>query len=180
MSAPTDPTPLSGAAVPDSTLDELLSELIATRVRHDAMIRLGKIAGSGAVAIEHHAARAAIHAYLIHAYLTQAVAAEREACAKLAEGCTMAKTPQDEHPGETVRRRRKMKGHGLNELAKRIEISPAYLSDFELGRRSLSIPLALKLERVRGIGTAYDLLMQQLRFDLAKRHKEIADAVGRR
>ena len=47
--------------------------------------------------------------------------------------------------GAGMRKRREALGIGLNSLARQLDLTPAYLSDMELGRRAWRGPKALKV-----------------------------------
>lgn len=55
--------------------------------------------------------------------------------------------PDDRVLGAELRRRRLKRGLGLREMAARLEFSPAYISDLELGRRAWSPSTRERYER---------------------------------
>lgn len=59
-------------------------------------------------------------------------------------------------------------GLSQRQAAERLGISDQYISDVVLGRRGISIDLALRLERICGPDTAMCWLLLQLRHDLAE------------
>lgn len=60
--------------------------------------------------------------------------------------------------GDLIRKRRTTAGISLRELARRLKITPAYLSDLELGRRFPSRAVAHRL--ARKLNLAADVLLQ--------------------
>lgn len=79
------------------------------------------------------------------------------------------------HPGEIVEMELEARDIKKSSFALDIRMYPSHFSDIIKGRRSITTPIALKLEKALGIDAAFWLRMQ-MDYDLAIERQKLVEA----
>ena len=83
------------------------------------------------------------------------------------------KTGEYSNIGSKIRKERRLKGFSQSELSKKLEISPSYLNLIESGRRTITVPLLIK------IGNELSLSLKDLTAESSKRlHSDVMEALS--
>ena len=83
------------------------------------------------------------------------------------------KTGEYSNIGSKIRKERRLKGFSQSELSKKLEISPSYLNLIESGRRTITVPLLIK------IGNELSLSLKDLTAESNKRlHSDVMEALS--
>ena len=62
-----------------------------------------------------------------------------------------------ENVGKRIRKQRELLGYTREALAEKLEITPKFCSDIELGLKGMSVPTLCKISEVLGLSTDYIL-----------------------